>query len=296
MTLRENARYTWGGDESLFVEIDEAMSLGANLRAMTIVRGLLDDRPPGILDICPANASLLIRFDPDLLAPADLERQVRKLEDEAKSVSTRTLSTRLIEVPVWYDDPFTRETGLRFREGYHQAPEGTDLDFAAQVNGLTGPSEVIRRHHEQPWIVSMVGFVAGLPFLYQLVDPERQLQVPKYLNPRTDNPRLTVGHGGCFSAIHSVRGAGGYQMFGIAAAPIYDPAQSTPDFATSMVFFRPGDLVKFRSIDEQDYQVIQDQVATGSFAYRIVDVEFDVARALQPGDAYNDEMVAMLYG
>ena len=71
----------------------------------------------------------------------------------------------------------------------------------------------------------MVGFVAGLPFLYQMVERERQIQVPKYLRPRTDTPKLTVGYGGCFSCIYSVRGAGGYQMFGITPMPIYDPEQ-----------------------------------------------------------------------
>lgn len=294
MTLPENARYTWGGDESLFVEIDEAMSVEANLRAMAIARGLSDDRPPGIVDICPANASLLIRFNPDLIAPSDVEQRIRRLEDGAKQISLGTLSTRLVEVPVWYDDPFTNECARQFREGYHQAPGGTDLDFAAQVNGLAGRDEVIRRHHEQPWIVSMVGFVAGLPFLYQLADREEQLQVPKYLNPRTHNPALTLGHGGCFSAIHAVRGAGGYQMFGIAAAPIYDPTQSLPDFSESRIFFRPSDLVKFRPIDGQEYGAIQDHVAAGTFTYRAVNVEFDVARALRVGNAYNDELVRML--
>ena len=72
----------------------------------------------------------------------------------------------------------------------------------------------------------MVGFVAGLPFLYQMVERRRQIEVPKYLSPRTDTPKLTLGHGGCFSCIYSVRGAGGYQMFGVTPAPIFDPAQS----------------------------------------------------------------------
>ena len=39
---------------------------------------------------------------------------------------------------------------------------------------------------------------------------------------------LFGSHGGCFSCIYSVRGAGGYQMFGITPAPIFDPAQRVP--------------------------------------------------------------------
>ena len=58
-----------------------------------------------------------------------------------------------------------------------------------------------------------------------MVERKRQIEAPKYLRPRTDTPKLTVGHGGCFGCIYSVRGAGGYQMFGITPMPIYDPNQ-----------------------------------------------------------------------
>lgn len=294
--LPEAARLTWGGDEFLFVEIDEAMSLAANLRAMAIARGLQERRPAGIVDICPANASLLIRFDPDHLAPQALSELVRELESEARTGGSSTLATRIIEVPVWYDDPYTREVGARFREGYHQDPTGTDLDFAAASNQLTDAAEFIRRHHQQPWIVSMVGFVAGLPFLFQLVEREHQLEVPKYLSPRTDTPKLTVGHGGCFAAIYSVRGAGGYQMFGLAAAPIFDPAQGLADFADSMIFFRPGDVVKFRPIDEAEYRDIQKQVEDGTFRYRIVPVDLDTEQALADRERYNATLLEALDG
>jgi len=294
--LPETARYTWGGDEFLFVEIDEAMSLAANLRAMSIARGLTARGLPGVIDVCPANASLLIRFDPDLLAPDALEATVRALEAAAREAAGTALATRIIEVPVWYDDPYTREVAARFREGYHQDPTGTDLDFAARVNGLADAAEFIRRHHERPWIVSMVGFVAGLPFLFQLTERDQQMEVPKYLSPRTDTPKLTVGHGGCFGCIYSVRGAGGYQMFGVAAAPIFDPARALPDFADSMVFFRPGDLVKFKPVDEDEYRAIEARVAAGTYRYRVAEVEFDADQALTDPLGYNDTLLGALNG
>jgi urea carboxylase len=206
------------------------------------------------------------------------------------------LETRIIEVPVWYDDPFTAEVAERFREGFHQEPGGTDIDYAAKVNNLKDAAEFIQRHHEQPWLVSMVGFVAGLPFLFQLVERKKQLQVPKYLSPRTDTPTLTVGHGGCFGCIYSVRGAGGYRMFGVAAAPIFDPAQRLEDFKDFMVFFRPGDIVKFRPVTEAEYNEIQTQIAAGTFRYRQAPVRFDLSKALANPDGYNRELMEALNG
>lgn len=288
------ARYTWGGDEFLFVEISSGMSLEANFIATSIANALDAAPLDGLVDVCPANASLLIRFDPDRLGPETLEAHVRGIEVAVRASTEKTLATRIIEVPVWYDDPYTSETMARFREGYHQRPEGSDLDYAAEINGLEGAAAFIRRHHESPWLVSMVGFVAGLPFMYQLVEQERQLEVPKYLSPRTDTPALTVGYGGCFTALYSVRGAGGYQMFGIAAAPIFDPAQGLADFADFMVFFKTGDLVKFRPVDEAEYRSIQAEVEAGTFRYRQAAVTFELASALADPDRSNRTLLEAL--
>ena len=289
------ARYTWGGDEFLFVEISESMSLAANFKANAMATRLTARAVDGVVDICPANASLLLRFDPDTVPPDRLEAIVKEVEEEVAQLSEQTLETRIIEIPVWYDDPYTRETGARFRKG-HQRPDGTDLDFAAEENGLSSPQEFIRKHHESPWLVSMVGFVAGLPFMFQIVPQEEQLEVPKYLSPRTDTPPLTVGHGGCFACIYSVRGAGGYQMFGIAAAPIFDPAQKLEDFSDFMIFFRPGDIVKFRPVDEQEYKAIQAEVDAGTFTYRQVPVTFDLQKALTDPTAHNRDILERLNG
>ena len=127
-----------------------------------------------------------------------------------------------------------------------------------------------------------------------LVEHEKQLQVPKYLAPRTDTPKLTIGHGGCFCALYSVRGAGGYQMFGVAAAPIFDPEQRGPDFEDFMIFFKPGDLVKFRPIEESEYDEIQKQVETGTYSFKQVPVRFDLERALSEGPSYNVELMEAL--
>lgn len=296
MTQEAQGRYTWGGDEFLFVEIAEGMSLEANFISNSVANALEAQALDGIIDICPANASLLIRFNPDTLAPDDLERVVRSLEGEVRGSTNQVLETRIVEIPVWYNDPYTNETGQRFREGYHQRPEGNDLDYAAEVNGLADAAEFIKRHHESPWLVSMVGFVAGLPFLFQLVDREHQLEVPKYLSPRTDTPALTIGHGGCFSCIYSVRGAGGYQMFGIAAAPIFDPTQELPDFTNFMVFFHPGDIVKFKPVDETEYQRIRSEVEAGTFAYKQASITFDLGSALADPEGHNAMLLEALNG
>ncbi len=289
------SRYSWGADEYLVVQLAEAMSLEANFRVMAITNLLVQRGQLGIVDLCPANASLLIRFDPDVLAPQALQDLVRDAEREIGPSPDLSLQSRILEVPVWYDDPFTNATGGRFRD-HHQRPQGNDLEFAAAENGLESAAAFISAHSAAPWLTSMVGFVAGLPFLFQMVPQDRQLEVPKYLRPRTDTPALTVGHGGCFACIYSVRGAGGYQMFGVTPVPIFDPQQKLPDFRDFMVFFRPGDIVKFRAIDEAEYDDIRAQVAVGEYRYRMRPVEFSLTEFLVAPDEYNARLLEALDG
>lgn len=275
-------RYTHGGDEHIYVEIDDEMSLDAFFKSLSMSNAVRDAKIDGVTEICPANASFQVRFDPDVIDPEDMMRQVKMLEAQAENAEKR-LNTRIIEIPVFYQDPWTHETLMRFRER-HQDPSGTDLDYAARINGYDSVDDFITAHHSQPWFVSMVGFVAGLPFLYQLVEREKQLQVPKYLSPRTDTPKHTVGYGGCFSCIYSVRGAGGYQMFGITPMPIYDPEQKISYLEDFMVFFRPGDIVKWKPVDREEYDEIVTLVEAGSYQPRIAEVEFDLEK-------FNTDMV-----
>ncbi|MCY1278330.1 Kinase A inhibitor [compost metagenome] len=266
-------RYSFGGDEHLFAEVSESMSLEAFFRGMAITRAVEQQALPGVLDICLANASFQIRFNPDQIAPEVLLEKVRELE--AQATAERSIQTRIIEIPVLYNDPWTHETLMRFRDR-HQDPSSTDLEYAAKVNGFADVQAFIEAHSGSPWFVSMVGFVAGLPFMYQMVEREQQLQVPKYLRPRTDTPKLTLGHGGCFGCIYSVRGAGGYQMFGVTPAPIYDPQQSLGYLKDSMVFFRSGDIVQFKPIDRAAYDQAVAEVEAGTFQLRIRPVSFDL--------------------
>jgi len=154
--------------------------------------------------------------------------------------------------------------------------------------------EFVAAHSGAPWFVSMVGFVAGLPFMYQMVERRRQIEVPKYLRPRTDTPKQTVGHGGCFGCIYSVRGAGGYQMFGITPAPIYDPSQKLPDFKDFMVFFRPGDIVKFTPIDRDQYDDEVKRVEAGTFQIRSRNIDFQLQPFMEDSGSFNARLLEAL--
>ena len=181
-------RYSFGADEHLFAEVSDSMSLDAFFKGLAVTRAVERLALDGVLDICLANASFQIRFDPDRIAPHTLLEAVKIAE--AGVVAERTLQTRIIEIPVLYNDPWTHETLMRFRDR-HQDPSATDLEYTARINGLADVDAIIAAHSGAPWFVSMVGFVAGLPFMFQMVERERQfagaqVPAPAYRHTETD--------------------------------------------------------------------------------------------------------------
>ena len=287
-------RYSFGGDEHLVGEVDEEMSLEAFFKVLLITNIVRAQAIEGLREVCPANASYMVKFDPDVISPAGMLEQLHEIERSVGEADQR-IDTRIIELPVYYKDPWTRETLMRFRDR-HQDPNSTDLEYAARINGFESDDGFVDAHAGSPWFVTMIGFAAGLPWLYQLVERRRQLQVPKYIRPRTDTPKQTIGYGGCFTAIYSVRGAGGYQMFGITPVPIFDPRQEVRHLRDSMVFFNPGDIVKFRSIGRSEYDRILDEVEAGKHMPIVKTVTFSLDEWQRDIEGYNRKTLEVLYG
>ena len=145
-------RYSFGGDEHVFVEIDEEMSLDAFFKSLSMTNAVRDSRIKGVTEICPANASLQIRFDPDVISPDDMLAELKRLESAADKANP-TLKTRIIGIPVYYNDPWTHETLMRFRER-HQEPTSTDLEYTAKINNYRSVDDLVNAHAGAPWFSS----------------------------------------------------------------------------------------------------------------------------------------------
>jgi urea carboxylase len=288
------ARYEFGGDDHVFVDLDQAMSFQVNFKAQAITEELARRQLPGIVEIAPGNASYLVRIDPDEIRADELVAELKEIEKLSADTAELHFRARLVDIPVLYDDPWTHETLMKFRDR-HQNPDGTDLEYVTRINGFRATEEFIHAHHHAPYYVTMVGFVPGTPWCLQMVPIEKQLQVPKYIRPRTDTPERALSHGGAFAAIYPVQGPGGYQLFGRIAPPIFDPKQELPDFQESVAFARPGYIFKFRPVDRDEYDRVRGEVEAKTFRYHVVDVDFDPGVFYEEPESYNDELLARLY-
>jgi urea carboxylase len=291
MNERFETRYTHGGDEWILCELAEVMSVEVNTRAQAICARLTAEDLAGVLDICCANASYLVRIDPDTLDPRDGVERLQTLEEEVGDAADFRLQTRVVEVPILWEDEWTLETLMRFRDR-HQTPNKTDLEFAAEVNGCDSKEAFIASICAMPLLATMTGFVPGLAWWYPLTSSENVIEVPKYVRPRTDTPERAFGWGGAFGAIYPVRGAGGYQLLGRCATPQVDPGRRLPDFQNADWFFRVGDLIVLKTVDRAGYDAIRAEVEAGQFFYNQVPFEFI------PGEFLADRAgtVAMING
>src|SRR5262245_39930985 len=73
-------RCSFGGDENIFAEVGEAMSLEAFFKSLFVTNAVRDARIKGVTEICPANASYQVKFDPDQIKPDDLLSELKQLD------------------------------------------------------------------------------------------------------------------------------------------------------------------------------------------------------------------------
>jgi urea carboxylase len=283
--------FHFGGDEYIFAEISKDMSAESNFKALAITKELRSRQIPGVLDICPANASYLVRFNPDIISAYDLLDYLKEIDILKSNPSELNLSIRIVEIPIWYDDPITQEYSKRFKDR-HSEPHLTNFEFVMKINGFQHKETFIKAHTSMPYLISMIGFNPGTAWEFPLgVPPEQVIQTPKYTSPRTDTPRQAVGLGGAFTVIYPVPGPGSYQLIGISAVPVFHKDEQLEDFKDSLFLARPGDLWKHRSITESEYYSICREVEQGTYRFRMKEVEFSPEEYFRRGRPYILELM-----
>jgi urea carboxylase len=278
-----DTRYDYGGDEYILVIFNEAMDLETNFKILAVRQEIQRRDILGVIETCPANASYLVHFRPEVIHPARLIRELKDIENTVQH--SGTLRSRLVDIPVLFDDPWTQECAQRFADR-HQDPSVSNLEYLMRINGYSSKEEFITAYCDRPYWISMVGFVPGTAWCYRMVSPDRAIQAPKYIRPRTDTPERAVAHGGVFLCIYPVRGPGGYQMIGMSAVPVYDPEERLPDLRGRYILAEAGDRWKFRPIDMDEYNDIQAEVEARTYRYHIIEQKFRPSLYLQDPDRY----------
>jgi urea carboxylase len=241
----------------MVVEVGDELTLEQSFRVIALDLSLRAAPIAGVTETIPTHRSLGLVFDPLIIDFSRLSAAIREREPDLASL--RELPSRLMEIPLWYDDPWSDECARA-----HGVPN--NMRFLAELNGVT-VEEVVRRHSRTEHWLSAVGFQ---PATYQAIPLSASafITAPKYERPRQSTPSRIVCLAGQITSFYPVESPGGYQLLGRTPVDLYDPEQRTRAFADSPVLPKVGDRHRYVPIGEEEYGEIRARVEAGTYELR----------------------------
>jgi len=207
------------GDSALLVQLGDEIDLTINQRVHTLAALIHVSALAGIIETVPAYATLLVHYDPLMLAEGEIRQWIRAKLDQLQYANAR--KPRQLEVPVRYGGEY-----------------GIDLEFVANYHHLA-VEDVIRIHSEKRYTIYMMGFTPGFPYMGKL---EHAIVTPRLEIPRTRVPAGTVAIAGSQTGIYPIDSPGGWRLIGHTPLRLFDPKSESP------FLFSPGDEVRFVNV------------------------------------------------
>lgn len=190
---------------------------------------------PGVIEFVPTYAGVTVHYDPQLLSHDALERILSRLlegleQERVEGEGGALSSARMVRIPVAYGGEY-----------------GPDLEEVARARQLT-PEQVIRIHSGREYLVYMLGFTPGFPYLGGM-DP--RIATPRLEVPRTRIPAGSVGIAGEQTGVYPMESPGGWRLIGRTPLALFDPNRQEP------FLLRAGDRVRFCPIQPARFEEIR---------------------------------------
>lgn len=230
------------GDRAFVVELGDAIDPALNARVRALARAVAIELSDRIVEVVPTYRSLLVVHDP-LRADRDLlTGRVAEIAERLEHGPHVEEPGRLVHLPACYGGAY-----------------GPDLEDVARLAGLT-PEEVVATHAGATYLVYMLGFTPGFPYLGGMAQ--------RIATARLDTPRQRVeagfiGIGGQQTGIYPVESPGGWRLVARTPVPLFDPASDSP------FLLRAGDRLRFQPVPSDAYADIESHVRAGTWRTRI---------------------------
>jgi inhibitor of KinA len=230
------------GEHGLVVEFGSVISPKINVFVQQFTRLITASTILGILEVVPTYRSVTVYFDPLAITRQNLSQSVKKILSDIKPQELKYLSSPIVHVPVCYGGVL-----------------GPELEYVARYAGLS-IREVITIHTSKPYLVYMLGFTPGFPYLGGL---QEQLVVPRQEKPRVKVPAGSVGIGGNQTGFYPIESPGEWWLIGRTPLKAFSPKHSNPFLVTA------GDYVQFIDIELDEYFKIRREVAAGTYKLQV---------------------------
>lgn len=242
MNKLDNVRMLNASEQGLVVEFGTEVSPEINAQVQQLSRAIISKNLPEIIEVVPTYRSLMIYFDPIKLSRNDLIKLINELLSGMQGQDAKKSGGRVVSVPVCYGGEY-----------------GPDLGFVAEHNGLT-KEEVIEIHTSRPYLVYMLGFTPGFPYLGGMSE---KIATPRLATPRVKIPEGSVGIAGTQTGFYPIESPGGWQLVGRTPIKAFDPKIDKP------FMFDSGDYLHFKAISEEEFVKIRKEVEAGTYTPEI---------------------------
>lgn len=258
--------YRLSGDKYLLVEYGpQELDIRLRFRVHALMLKLQEKRIAGIHELTPGIRSLQIHYDSLTISLDALLEQLTTLEKELGIVEELELPSRIVRLPLAWDDSQTR---LAIEKYMHSVRNDApwcpgNIEFIRRINGLDSIDDVRRILFEASYLVMGLGDVyLGAPVATPL-DPRHRLVTTKYNPARTWTPENAVGIGGAYLCIYGMEGPGGYQFVG-RTVQMWNRWKQTADFSQPWLL-RFFDQVRFYPVSEAELLQMREDFPRGKF-------------------------------
>jgi urea carboxylase len=273
------ALWRQAGDRYILLEYGEdVLDLALRLRVHLLIQAIREQKLP-VEELSPGVRSLQIRYDSSRFQQAELMRHLQRLEDTLPDVSSLKIPTRVVHLPMAFEDSATLGAIQRDSETVRsEAPWlPRNVEFLRRINGLESIEAVREIIYATRYMVLGLGDVyLGAPCAVP-VDPRHRLLSSKYNPARSFTAEGTVGIGGMYMCIYGMDSPGGYQLVG-RTLPIWNKFLANPQFEHGRPWLlRFFDQVHFYPVEEAELLEQREAFRRGQFRIRIDEEIFDYA-------------------
>lgn len=217
------------GDQTVLVELGTGIHPDLHRRVQALCHLLERAAVNGVIEWVPAYNTVAVSFDSSITSYQVIARQLASLLPDAAEV-TKSFP-RVVEIPVCYEEPF-----------------GPDLLYVAEQANLT-PKQVVDFHTGPDYLVYMIGFAPGFPYLGGM---DKRISAPRKDVVRNVIPAGSVGIAGAQTGIYPISTPGGWQLIGRTPLRLFNATKLPP------VRVEMGDIVRFQAISREQFEQLQE--------------------------------------
>ncbi|MCA0988884.1 5-oxoprolinase subunit PxpB [Guptibacillus algicola] len=223
------------GEAAVKLSYNEEVSPSLTSRIQAFCRELASINIDGITEWVPAYDSVTVYYEPWTHTYAEL---TEILEDITAVAIEESHKKMIVTIPTLYGGEY-----------------GPDLEDLAKQKRMQH-EDIIKIHTNEDYLVNMIGFLPGFPYLSGL---DERIAAPRLDNPRQKVPAGSVGIAEAQTGVYPLESPGGWNIIGRTPLQLFQPEKD------ESFLLNQGDYLRFRSVTEEEFEHILEEVEKGSY-------------------------------